>query len=261
MLTTTRKIAAFMIMLALTGCGGGSSTTTAIAGPWSGTYQLSSTSGTTKATMGAYSSNGYGYFADNNGYAFVLSSLSGSSPFTATLTGLAPPGQTFANGYTSVSFAVSGTYTTVASGISMQATFTENDNQGSLSGSFDLTSSNPYKGTSTLAGLAGQWSGYYIGNASTSLSLNFSSFGTFAGSDGYGCILNGSLVQDVPNATLTNLYDVSFSGTGVGCTGALSGLAYESSSDVSGQFGGTSGSYLYMAVFGPFTAYIMELKM
>ncbi|MGA9853540.1 MAG: hypothetical protein WBR15_11495 [Gammaproteobacteria bacterium] len=261
MLKTIWKIAVFASALALTACGGSSSSTTDISGPWTGTYQLSSSSGTTKVTTGAIGSEGLGYFAANDGYTFVLSSLSGTSPFTATLTGIAPPGQTFANGYSSVGFSVSGTYTQVSSGISMQATFTENDSQGSLSGSFNLTSRSPYTGTSTLANLQGQWSGVYIGSASTSVSLNFGSTGTFAGNDGYGCELSGSLAQEASNSTIYNLYYVTLDSSGSACAGAVDGLAYESSSDVSGQFGGTPGTYLYLAVFGPYSAYIMELKM
>lgn len=258
----SRLIAAFVILPALTGCGGGgNSSSTSLTGPWSGTYTLSSNSGSANATTGALSSEDDGYFANNNGDVFVLSSLPGTSPFTATLTGIAPPGQTFSNGYSAVNFTVSGSYTSSGSGINMQATFTENDNQGTLSGSFNLTSNSPYNGTSTLTGLQGQWSGYYVGQAGTSINLNFGSDGSFAGSDGYGCVLSGSLTPDAPNTNQSNLYDVALGSSGEGCAGTVDGLAYESSKDVTGVFGGASGTYLEIVVFGPFTAYVMELKL
>lgn len=260
MQSSARVMAGMLAAVALAGCGGGSGTasTAMQVGPWSGTYSLGSSSGTTKATTGALSSNDDGYFADNNGFVYVLSSLPGISPFTATLTGIAPPGQTFANGNSTVTFSVSGTDGTAVSGFNMQGTFTENDSHGTLSGNFNLDSGNPYTGTLTLAGLQGQWSGYYIGTAGTSINMNFGPDGTFAGNDGYGCLLSGGMSPDTPNV---NLYDVSFASSGVNCIGSLSGLAYISSTDVTGAFGGASGTYVYMMVSDSLAAYVIELKM
>ncbi|MGH8280488.1 MAG: hypothetical protein ACRETQ_13145 [Gammaproteobacteria bacterium] len=246
------------LILVLTGCGGGGgATNTAImVGPWSGTYSLSGS--TTQVSMGAISSEDDGYFADNKGNVYVLSSLPGTSPFTATLVGIAPPGQSFANGQPTVAFGVSGSYgTAVAGGFNMQATFTENDGQGSLSGSFNLNSATPFSGTPNLSSLQGQWSGYYLGSANTSIDLNFGPDGAFAGNDGYGCVINGNLTTDAPN---TNLYDVTFQSSGENCQGTLDGLAYESSTDVSGAFGGDSGTYLYIAVFTQTSAFLIEIR-
>jgi len=248
------------LLLALTGCGSSSSSSpsTSVAGPWSGSYTLSSSSAFNNVQMGAFSSGDNGYFADNNGDVYVLTDVSGSAPFTANLTAIAPPGQTFTNGQSAINFSVTGTYLPSGSGINMRATFVENDNQGTLSGSFNLTSDNPYSGTSTLSNLMGQWSGYYVGNTGTSITLDFGSAGTFAGSDGYGCVINGSLAQDASNA---DLYDVDLNSSGENCAGSVQGLAYESSTDVTGAFGGASGTYLYLAVYGTFSAYLMELKL
>lgn len=260
MLRAVRFIGAFALLVALSGChgSGGSTPATGVAGPWSGFYTLSTSSAFTNATSGAFSSADEGYFADNQGDVYVLIDLSGSAPFTATLTAIAPPGQTFSDGQPSINFSVTGTYLPAGSGINMRANFTENDNQGALSGSFNLTSDNPYSGAGNLADLAGQWSGYYLGAAGTSVTLDFGAAGTFAGNDGYGCLLNGSITPDANNV---NLYDVSFTSSGQSCAGSLSGLAYESSSDVTGAFGGAGGTYLYLAVYDPLAAYVIELKM
>lgn len=262
MLNFLRFAGLFAVASALAGCHGSSSSSssTNIAGPWSGFYSLSTSSSFTNATMGALNSDGDGYFADNQGDVYVFSDLSGPSPFTASLTAIAPTGQTFSNGKEVINFSVDGTYLPSAAGINMKANFNENDNQGSLSGSFNLTTDNPYSGTSTLANLEGQWSGYYIGKAGTSITLDFGSTGGLAGNDGYGCVLTGALVQDVPNSNI-DLYDVSFQSSGQNCPGSLSGLAYESSSDVTGVFGGASGTYLYMAVYSTVSAYVIELKL
>lgn len=255
------------LVLAACGGGGGSSTTTGTAtvtdvvnvpGAWSGNYQLSSASSATDITAGAVTSDGFGYFADNNGYVFVLDSLPGTSPFSAAMTGFAPPGQTFANGFSTVNFLVSGSYAPSGSGISVQATLGENDNDGTLTGSINLTSSTPFSGTSALSALQGQWSGFYIGRASTSASLSINGTnGAITGNDGYGCTLSGSLTQAAPG---TNLYYVTLNSTGTGCAGTLDGLAYEGSADTSGVFGGAAGTYLYVSALGPNTAYVMELK-
>lgn len=254
-----RFIGVVAVAVALSGCGGGgSSSSINLVGPWSGFYNLSTSSNFTNATMGAFSSSNDGYFADNSGNVYVLSNLSGSTPFTATLVAVAPPGQTFTNGQSAINFSVTGTYLPAGSDINMRATFVENDNLGSLSGSFNLTSGNPYHGTSTLANLEGHWAGYYVGTSGTSVTLDFSSTGNFAGNDGYGCVVNGSISQDASN---TNLYDVSLQSSGQSCAGSVNGLAYESSSDVAGVFGGASGTYLYLTVFSSFSAYVMELKL
>lgn len=260
MFNSVRVMVVCAVVLALSACGGGgsSSSSSSVAGPWSGFYSVGSSSAFTNATMGAFSSANNGYFADNNGNVYVLYNLSGASPYTATLTAIAPVGQTFTNGQTTMNFAVTGKYLPSGAGINMLGNFNENDNQGALSGSFNLTTDNPYSGTSTLAGMEGQWSGYYVGTAGTSITLDFGAAGTFAGNDGYGCVLTGSMTQDAANV---DLYDVSFQSNGQDCPGALSGLAYESSSDVTGVFGGASGTYLYLAVYDTLAAYVMELKL
>ncbi|MGH8283383.1 MAG: hypothetical protein ACRESE_06000 [Gammaproteobacteria bacterium] len=267
MLWKWSKFAVLAGSLMLAACGGGSSSTPAsnttdvvnVPGSWSGTYQLSSASGSTKVTTGAVTEDGFGFFADDDGYVFVLIGLPGASPFTSALTGVAPPGETFSNGYKTVNFSVSGTYAPSNSGISVQASLTEDDGNGNLSGSFNLASKAAYSGSSTLTGLQGQWSGYYIGKAGTSADLAINgATGAFTGNDGYGCNLSGNITQTAP---AINLYYVNLKSAGSGCAGVLNGLAYEGASDTTGVFGGATGTYLYINVLGPNIAYVMELKM
>lgn len=158
MVSCVRVMVVCGVLVALSACGGGGSTSSSasMAGPWSGFYSAGSSSTFTNATVGAFSSAGNGYFADNNGNVYVLYNLSGASPYTATLTAVAPVGQTFTNGQTTINFAVTGKYLPSGPGINMLGNFNENDNQGALSGSFNLTTDNPYTGTSTLAGMEGQ---------------------------------------------------------------------------------------------------------
>lgn len=262
MIVDARYLVLLVAVLALSACGkrGSPSVTPVMAGPWSGFYSIGSNPEPADATMGALSADGGGYFANSTGNVYVLYDLSEASPFSASLTVIAPPGQVSSTGQKIMGFSVTGTYLPLSTGngINMLGNFNEDDGAGTASGSFNLTSANPYDGTSTLGGLEGEWSGYYIGEAGTSISLNFGSGGTFAGNDGYGCLVNGSMVQDVPDV---NLYDVTFTSSGVNCFGSLSGLAYESSNDVTGEFGGATGTYLYVAVYDPLAAYVIELRL
>ena len=257
-----------------TGCGSSSTSTASnttvvlqvVPGPWSGTYNINGSSNI--SVSGAVSNSGFGYFADNNGYVFLIENVPQSSPFVGTAIGTAPPGQTFPDGNTVDTFTINGSYTSTATATSMQATLTGIDPSNytsysgyattGVNGNFTLSSDSTFTGTPSIAGLMGQWNGYYIGKASTSLVITINPDGTFSGNDGYGCGISGSLVQQDPG---TNLYFVNYIASGSGCPGIMNGLAYESTKDVSGVFGGAAGTYFYMAVFGPNLAYSAELQL
>ena len=267
MLKKTAIFVVIFIGILVAGCGGGSSSspgTTAILqvvpGPWSGTYSLNGGSGI--AVNGAVAATGFGYFADNQGNVFLVENVPESSPFTTTLIGTAPPGQTFPDGNKVDTFSVSGTYTSSATATSMQATLSSIDpatnTSTGLDGTFTLNTDTPYAGTPSLTGLQGQWNGYYVGKASTSVSITVNANGVFSGNDGYGCSISGSLVQQDPG---TNLFYVNYLTSGKGCPGVMNGLAYESSKDVSGAFGGAAGTYLYLGIFALNLAYTVELKL
>ncbi len=265
---TTIFISMFICAL-VTGCGSSSSSSSSsnttvilqvVPGPWSGTYSLNG--GSQIAVTGAIASGGFGYFADNQGNVFLIENVPGQSPFTSTAIGTAPPGQTFSDGNRVDTFSVSGTYTSTATATSMQATLTGIDPTTAaltgLNGNLTLNTDVPYAGTPSIAGLLGQWNGYYTGKASTSVVLTLNADGTFTGNDGYGCSISGSLVQQDPG---TNLFFVNYLTSGTGCPGIMNGLAYESSKDVSGAFGGAAGNYLYLGLFGLNVAYTAELKL
>jgi hypothetical protein len=257
----------------ITGCFGsgssGTTTTTTILqvdpGPWAGTYNLNGSNDI--AVTGTVALGGYGYFADNQGNVFLIASVPEQSPFSATTIGTAPPGETFPDGKVVDTFIANGNYSSTATVTNIQATMTGIDPGNCTSysgcaytgvnGNFTLQSIVPYASTPTIAGLQGQWNGYYIGKSSTSLTITINADGTFSGNDGYGCAISGSLVQQDPG---TNTFFVNYLTTGSGCPGTMNGLAYESSKDVSGEFGGVAGTYFYLGLFAPNVAYSVELK-
>lgn len=260
----------FLSMLA-TGCGSSSSSTPTpilevIPGPWSGTYSLGS--GSQVSVTGAVSAGGFSYFADNQGNVFLLEEVPETTPFTSTVIGTAPQGETFPDGNNIDTFSVNGNYSSTATTTSMQATLTGIDPNDytpgvgyastGLNGNFSMNSNVPYTGTPSLTDLQGQWNGYYIGKVSTSVALTISADGTFSGNDGNGCSISGSIVQQDPG---TNLFFVNYITTGNGCPGIMDGLAFESSTDTSGNFGHAAGTYLYLGIFGLSVAYSTELKL
>lgn len=270
-----RKLCAIVAMslasLALFGCGGSSNSSSApvpilevVPGPWSGTYSLNGASQVT--ITGAVSAGGFGYFADSQGNVFMLQSVPNTTPFTATLIGTPAAGTNFPVVSGVVSFIMNGTYTSTATSTSMQVTLTSFDIAGNpptitttgLNGNFTLTTSAPYSGTPSLAGMQGQWDGFYLGKTSTATTLSFASNGTFTGNDANGCTVSGSLVQQDPQ---TNLFYVNYTVSGSGCPGVMNGLGFLSSAPISGNFGGAAGTYLELGLFGLNTAYSAELKL
>jgi hypothetical protein len=250
------------------GCGGSSSSSSSntsvilavVPGPWSGTYALNG--GSNIPVSGTVASGGFGYFADNQGNVFLIQNVPEQSPFTTTVIGTAAPGQTFSNGYNVNTFSTTGTYTSTATSTTMQASLSGIDPttgaSTGLKGTYTLNTDFPFTGTASIASLQGQLNGYYIGKSSTSVDFTIKADGTFSGNDGNGCSISGSLVQQGPD---TNVFFVNYHAGGAGCPGVMNGLAYESSKDTFGVFGGANGTYLYMGVFGLSIAYTAELKL
>lgn len=262
------------ISTVIAGCGGSSSSpnsnTTVILqvvpGPWSGTYNLGGSSNV--PVTGAVSTSGFGYFADKNGYVFMIENVPSQSPFVGTAIGTAPPSQTFPDGNNVDTFTINGTYTSTATATSMDASLTGIDPNDyttyagykttGVNGNFTLNSKVTYQGSLSIGALQGQWSGYYIGLSSTSADITINPDGTFDGNDGFGCSITGRLVQQDPG---TNLFFVNYKTSGAGCPGFMNGLAYISTKDISGGFGNAAGTYLYMGLFSPSVAYSVELKL
>ena len=262
-----------MLVAAIAGCGGSGSNSSStptpilevVPGPWSGTYNFNGSGKV--AVTGAISAGGFGYFSDNQGNVFMLQSVPNTTPFTSTLTGIPASGSSFPVVSGVVTFLVNGTYTSSSTSTSMQATIQSFDPASStvystaytgLNGNFTLNTSNPYNTKPSLAGLQGQWDGYYLGKTSTATTLIFASNGSFTGNDANGCAISGSLVQQAPQF---NLFYVNYTASGSGCPGVMNGLGFLSSSPVSANFGGAAGTYLELGIFGLSAAYTAELKL
>jgi hypothetical protein len=255
------------------GCGSSSSSSSnttvilqVVPGPWKGTYNING--GSNIPVTGTVASGGFGYFADNDGNVFLVENVPNQSPFTSIAIGTAPRGQTFPDGNSVETFSVNGNYDSTATATHMTASLTGIDPSSyiayvgyattGVNGNFTLDSTVPFTGTPSLADLQGQWNGYYTGKASTSVNITINSDATFSGNDGYGCSISGNLVQQDPG---TNTFFVNYIASGSGCPGHMNGLAYESTTDVSGDFGGATGTYFYMGIFSPNVAYSVELRM
>ena len=262
-----------LLVASIAGCGGSSSSSSSTPTPilevvpsaWSGAYSLNG--GSKVPVTGAISAGGFGYFADTQGNIFLLQSVPNTTPFTSTLIGSPASGTNFPVVSGVVTFLVNGTYTSTSTSTSMQATFQSFDpvtstNLGTtytgLNGDFTLNTSTPYSAKPSLAGMQGQWDGYYLGKPATAVALSLATNGTFTGNDANGCALSGSLVQQSPQ---TNLFYVNFTASGSGCPGVMNGLGFLSSSPVSANFGGASGTYLELGIFGLNVAYTAELKL
>lgn len=254
-----------LAVMALAGCGSSSSSSPpvilgVISGPWSGTYSLGG--GSQVAATGAISAGGFGYFSDQQGNVFMLQSVPSVTPFTSVLVGTAAPGTSFPGQSGIVVFSVNGSYTSTDTATSMQATLSSIDpSTGAptgLTGNYTLNTKKTYQGTPSLSGLQGQWNGYYLGGTSTGVALNFGTNGSFTGNDANGCSIGGNVVQQDPQ---TNVFYVNFKAIGSGCPGVMNGLGYLSSTPISGNFGGASGTYLELGIFGLSVAYTAELKL
>lgn len=256
---------------ALAGCGGSSSSSApptpileVVPGPWAGTYSLNG--GSQAAVAGAISAGGFGYFADSQGNIFLLQSVPNTTPFTSILVGTPASGTNFPIVSGVVSFIVNGNYSSTSTSTSMQATLTSyvmasnppTTMATGLNGSFTLNTNAPYSAKPSLAGLQGQWNGYYLGKTPAAVALNFASNGSFTGNDANGCTLSGTLVQQDPQ---TNLFYANLTASGSGCPGVMNGLGYLSSSPISGEFGGAAGTYLELGIFGLSAAHTVEVKL
>lgn len=253
-------------MVVLAGCGGGGGgyssssppsvphTPIPVQGVYFGAYTINGTSGSTPV-YGAIQSGGYGYFANTQGVTYVLSSLTDSGAYRGTLTAYAPPGQMFPNGQNMANFSVSGTATD--NGIYVTAVSGNFTGSGE-SGNFTITYQPITSTALSLSGLAGSYSGFYWGSNSTSIALTVNASGSFSGSDGEGCQISGTLTP-VPGY---DLVQVTASSTGQPvCAGTLTGLGFESTQDISGQFSHAAGTYVYVGTSNAKAGFAAELKL
>jgi hypothetical protein len=245
----------------LTACGGGSSGnvvavpphsgsgTVDATGIWAGSFTIGAGPGST-AVVAVIKQGGASFFYDQSGVIYVLPNFNGGTTVTGTLTAFAPAGVTLTNGKSTETFTVT---TTVSSG-SITGTFSATDTNET--GTFTLTPLIAFNGNPSL--VAGDWQGFYLGSGSVaSVMLTVQAGGVFVGTDGNGCTLKGN----ISTAPVGDVFPVTVDSTGgAGCAGNLTGLAFESRQDLSGFFGGTTGTYYYVGVSNATGAFVAELK-
>lgn len=267
----TRLIAVFLVSL-LAACGGGGSDTLIGIGPgntngdtaagqvqgiWSGDFTVTGQPST--PIFAPIVQNGLAFFFDANGTLYLLPAFTGSTSMNGRLLALAPTGVTFANGQNQESFSVAVTVTNTNTGSgttstpSIHGSFSGNGETGT----FTLTPVTPFAGTPSV--VAGNWQGFYLGTGNPGVALTVQPGGSFVGNDANGCTLSGSISQLQSDQ---NLFTVSLtsSGSSALCQGQLKGLAFESTSDFAGLFGGTVGTYYYISVSNTSGGFVAELK-
>ncbi|HYW93077.1 MAG TPA: hypothetical protein VFA95_11580 [Gammaproteobacteria bacterium] len=248
----------------LAGCGGGggsssggaSSTPTtktiAAEGVYSGSYTMSGTSQPI-SVYGAILPNGYAYFGDSQGALYVLPNGIKTGSFSGTLTAYAPIGEVFANGQSQTSFSLNGKAQDNGSVVT--------DVSGSFSGAgesgnFTLNRQGISSNATSLPKLAGSYSGYYWGSGSAAIALTVASDGTVTGNDAYGCTITGKMSV----VSGEDLVKIQADSTGSpSCVGSVSGLGFVASNDISGLFGGASGTYIYVGASNSTVGFVAEL--
>jgi hypothetical protein len=235
--------------------GGGGSNSAVVQGTWSGTLDITGSSSSSSVIYAAIEQGGQAFFYDQDGVIYVLPQFTGNTTLTGTVIAYAPAGSTFgSSGTNHETFSV----TASVSADSITGSFTGNG----VTGNFSLTPFTSFNANPSI--VAGNWQGFYVGSGSAALALTVQAGGAFVGTDSNGCNLNGNLTQVVSGGTAAQtpapLFDVSVDSTGSNCLGQLTGLAFESDSDASGLFGGTTGTYYYVGVSNASGAFIAELK-
>lgn len=246
------------VLVLLAGCGGssgGSTSTPAIvaAGVYYGSYTMNGGSSPI-SVYGAIMPNGYSYYGDSQGALYVLPSKIKTGSFSGNLIGYAPVGEVFPNGQTKTTFSVSGS----AQDNGSEVTEISGSFSGSgESGDFGVNYQSFSKATLSMTSLAGSYSGYYWGSGSTSIALTLNSNGTFTANDGYGCTISGQL-SIVPDYDLVQMQATSTGNST--CVGNVSGLGFVTNTDLSGLFGGASGTYVYVGASNPNVGFVAEFR-
>jgi len=211
------------------GSGGG-------AGPFNvvGDWQVHFTAdvGATTTGYGAIDSAGLAAFIDTSGNIVKFPAITGANSFSGTVTAYAVNGTSFPGGNVTVTDTAQGD---VNSATSITGTLT-----GTPSGSFSITPLN-----SSVVAISGAMQGKVIGFSDT-LSLTFSSNGSFSGGDFpnpvTACSVNGTLNQQ----GTANVFDVTYN-LGPTCTSdTQTGIAFQSKTDYFNVNGGADASYLYV---------------
>ncbi|MHB8425424.1 MAG: hypothetical protein ACYDB9_09780 [Gammaproteobacteria bacterium] len=254
---------ALVLVLALSACGGGggyggsrtgpvlASAPILVQGIYYG-YGSDTLNGTQNpvAVFGAIDSGGFAYFVDSLGNLYVLPVITDTGSVSGMMTAYAPPGQTFQNGQSVVSFAV--TVTTSANGVFMTVTFSQSNESGTFQLNYEPLS------LSRITVSAGSYQGFYWGNGgNTAIAITVNPNDTFSGTDGFGCQISGTMTP-IPGF---NLFTVTASLTGQAvCAGSVSGLGFAGTDDLTGQFGGVQGVYFYIGASNAQAGLAAEFK-
>ncbi|HVA62646.1 MAG TPA: hypothetical protein VNF74_02890 [Terriglobales bacterium] len=232
------------------GTGGNSGTpppSVAVNGAYTGSYTVSGQAAT--PVLGALSATSAGYFADSNGFVYILPAIPSSGTVSGTVTGYAPPGQAFSSGKTVQTFTVTGA-ATGATGSAISGTIAG----GGINATFTLASK-PIAASATLAGLAGSYTGFYTGSTQATLSLSLSSAGAITGFDSFGCSITGTLAT-----AADGLFTITGNSSGNGCASDFTGMGFAATSDLANAFSGAAGTYVYVGASNASSAFAAELK-
>lgn len=250
-------ISLFLISLAgwcaiAVGCGGSSKSTTpppctgsyTIVGDWQGT---ATGGGASDSLFGVINSTGEVSMFDGIADIISLPGLTGACSFSETLT--AYSSTTNPNGVTTATGTATGNVTSntaitgseVSSGSTTDFTF------------------NAYSPISAVTAVTGTVGAVVQGQTVDSLILTLggtSSAITFSGTDASSCTINGTATQEGSN----NVYDIVFDIAGNSCIATnLTGLGFESSSDLLGADGNAIGTYLYVIVTNYSAPFVVEI--
>jgi hypothetical protein len=251
-----RAALAALSLVLLSSCGGGGSDGSDFEGVWHGTYMPD---GSTPVPIFAVARHGStAFFYDRDGLTFVIPDFAGPGDIHQGGEVFPAHGFIFNDGSRSLSIDLKASVSTAK----ITGSFTVDGAVLRLA----LNGSQPFSGDPSV--VPGRWHGVPIGPDSTvtdfttgaPIQIAVAPDGTFKGTDN-ACNVSGTIT---PALSGDNLFDVSFNETSyrgfAHCSGAMTGLAYESDTDSADYFGHASGIYYYFVVSNNNGAIALELR-
>lgn len=248
------------IVILATSCGSSNSNTPPactggpfnVGGNWLGTF---SGGGSSSTAIGAINSTGTALFFDSDGDTFEFPAITGATcSFAGNATIFASQDSQVNGGAPAVTTGTANGVISSDTAISGTAVFSGGTD------SFTLATTAPLPGAPTAIG------GSHIGQIAGALTNPFLNFtftpsGTdastsFTATDNSSCSVTGSFTQE----GATNVFDVSMTLTGASCfvSGALTGVGFESNTDLFSFDGSATGTYFYANVLGP-SPFVIEI--
>jgi hypothetical protein len=246
-------VSVILLASAIISCGGSSSTPTPtpctgafnVVGDWQGSV---TSDGTTDALFGTIDSTGNAVFFDTVGDIATLNPITGVCSFSSTLTA-----------YESVENGGPQTTSGPATGnVTSSSAINGSESVNATSGTFSFSSYSPL-GSGAVTAVSGTVGAEVEGQTTDGLILTLggtSSSITYSGTDASDCSFNGAFTQQGTN----NLYDVTFNISGSNCTaGNLTGVGFESNSDLLAVNDNGSGTYLYAVITSSGAPFVVEV--